>query len=414
MWLAMASGLPCHTLDFYTMEREEILSLYNGERSGSDLAIVEGNKGLFDGVSVDGSDSNGAMAKLLDLPVVLVINTNGITRGIAPLLLGYQNFDPEIDFAGVILNQTGGSRHEKKLQQVVEHYTDMPVLGTIPRHPDLEIVERHLGLVPSNEAHEARDKIETIRRVIEEQVDLDHLFELGKESNDGEITHDLPDLQQQEIENLSPSLRVGIARDEAFGFYYSADLDAFHQQGVELVPFSPLHDSDLPDVDGLFIGGGFPETHMAQLENNHSMRKQIYDAIEGGMPTYAECGGLMYLSRQISWGEESHEMVGVVGGDCLMHKRPQGRGYARFQRYGEDYDTPAHEFHYSSLENLDENTDFAYTIQRGFGVDGKHDGIVYKNLLASYLHQRNSRQNPWVKSFVALARDRKNSFNKED
>lgn len=409
----MAAGLPCHTLDFYTMEREEILSLYHAERAGSDLSIVEGNKGLFDGLSVDGSDSNGAMVKLLDLPVVLVINTNGITRGIAPLLLGYQNFDPEIKFAGVILNQTGGSRHEKKLQQVVEHYTDMPVLGTIPRHPDLEIVERHLGLVPSNEAHEARNKIETIRRVVEEQVDLDRLLELGKDDNGNELTGDLNSVPQQDIEPILPSLRVGIARDEAFGFYYSADLDAFIQQGVELIPFSPLNDSDLPDVDGLFIGGGFPETHMAQLENNHSMRKQIYDAIENGMPTYAECGGLMYLSRQISWGEECCEMVGVVGGDSVMHKRPQGRGYARFQRSGEDHDTPAHEFHYSSLENLDENTGFAYTIERGFGVDGKHDGIIYKNLLASYIHQRNSRQNPWVKGFVELVRNRKSRHNKE-
>jgi len=413
MWLSMAAGLPCHTLDFYTMEREEILSLYHAERAGSDLSIVEGNKGLFDGLSVDGSDSNGAMVKLLDLPVVLVINTNGITRGIAPLLLGYQNFDPEIKFAGVILNQTGGSRHEKKLQQVVEHYTDMPVLGTIPRHPDLEIVERHLGLVPSNEAHEARNKIETIRRVVEEQVDLDRLLELGKDDNGNELTGDLNSVPQQDIEPILPSLRVGIARDEAFGFYYSADLDAFIQQGVELIPFSPLNDSDLPDVDGLFIGGGFPETHMAQLENNHSMRKQIYDAIENGMPTYAECGGLMYLSRQISWGEECCEMVGVVGGDSVMHKRPQGRGYARFQRSGEDHDTPAHEFHYSSLENLDENTGFAYTIERGFGVDGKHDGIIYKNLLASYIHQRNSRQNPWVKGFVELVRNRKSRHNKE-
>ena len=159
MWLSMAAGLPCHTLDFYTMEQQEILGLYQQERRGSDLLLVEGNKGLYDGLSLDGSDSNGAMTKLLGLPVVLVINTNGITRGIAPLLQGYQQFDSDIEFAGVILNQTGNSRHEQKLQQVVEHYTDFPVLGTIRRHPDLEIVERHLGLVPSNEADAARHRV---------------------------------------------------------------------------------------------------------------------------------------------------------------------------------------------------------------------------------------------------------------
>ncbi len=406
----MASGLPCHTLDFYTMEREEILSIYHGERRDADLALIEGNKGLFDGLSTDGSDSNGAMAKLLQLPVVLVINTNGITRGIAPLLLGYQNFDLQIDFAGVILNQTGNSRHEKKLQKVVEHYTDFPILGTIRRHPDLEIVERHLGLVPSNEAHEACNKIETIRKAIEAQVDLDRILELSRE-DDGSAS--LPQYEAP-IDIPSPTLRIGVARDESFGFYYATDLEAFRQQGVELISFSPLHDQTLPTVDGLFIGGGFPETHMEQLEQNSSMRKEIRDAIESGLPVYAECGGLMYLSRQISWDGHSHQMVGAVAGDCQMHKRPQGKGYARFQRKGEEHDTPAHEFHYSSIENLPDDVEFIYTINRGFGIDGKRDGIVYKNLLASYVHQRNTRQNPWVKEFVTRVREIKNRLNKEE
>ncbi len=410
MWLSMASGAPCHTLDFYTMEQEEILARYREEQSGSDLLLVEGNKGLYDGVSVDGSDSNGALAKLLDLPVVLVINTNGITRGIAPLLLGYQNFDPEIRFAGVILNQTGGSRHEKKLQQVVEHYTDLAVLGTIGRSPELEIVERHLGLVPSNEAHEARHKIDAIRRVIEQQLDLDRLLELTRSPEDQGLRVTPPEPME-----LPPTdLRIGIARDEAFGFYYAADLEAFRRQGVELVPFSPLHDSELPELDGLFIGGGFPETHMEQLEQNSAMRSQIREAIESGMPAYAECGGLMYLSRQIEWEGRSAEMAGVIPGDCEMHRRPQGRGYARFQRSGAVDDTPAHEFHYSSLERLDPGLEFAYTIRRGFGIDGKRDGIVYKNLLASYLHQRNTRQNPWVKGFVERVREYKINRDREE
>ena len=410
MWLSMASGAPCHTLDFYTMEREEILSRYHEEQSGSDLVLVEGNKGLYDGLSLDGSDSNGALAKLLDLPVVLVINTNGITRGIAPLLQGYQNFDPQICFSGVILNQTGGSRHEKKLLQVVEHYTDLAVLGTIGRQPELEIVERHLGLVPSNEAHEARNKIDSIRHVIEQQVDLDRLLELTRTAEGQEPENAAPD----PMAPPSADLRIGIARDEAFGFYYAADLEAFRRQGVELVPFSPIHDQTLPELDGLLIGGGFPETHMEQLEQNSAMRTQIREAIESGIPAYAECGGLMYLSRQIEWGEESRQMVGVVAADCRMHKRPQGRGYARFQRSGEAEETPAHEFHYSALENLDQGTEFAYAIRRGFGVDGKRDGIVYKNLLASYLHQRNTRQNPWVKGFVERVRAYRINRDKRD
>ncbi|HIJ22374.1 MAG: cobyrinate a,c-diamide synthase [Gammaproteobacteria bacterium] len=397
MWLSMAAGSPCHTLDFYTMEEQEILDLYLQERKDSDLVLLEGNKGLYDGLSLNGSDSNGAMAKLLQLPVILVINTNGITRGIAPLLLGYQEFDPKIEFAGVILNQTGNSRHEQKLQQVVEHYTDFQLLGTIRRHKDLEIVERHLGLVPSNEADAARSKIDSIRSVVESQVDLQRILEVAKDEDDQ--ADEMPEESLTIDLTSAATLRIGIARDEAFGFYYPADLDAFRAEGVELVPFSPIHDVELPQVDGLLFGGGFPETHMELLESNHSMRLQIRDAIEAGLPAYAECGGLMYLSRQIEWLGRRAEMVGVVAGDCRMHERPQGRGYARFSRDG-IHEIPAHEFHYSSLEGLSEHTEYAHTIHRGYGIDGKRDGVVYKNLLAGYVHQRNTRQNPWVKDFV--------------
>ncbi len=407
MWLTMAAGLPCHTLDFYTMEQEEILDLYHQERRGSDLVLVEGNKGLYDGLSLDGSDSNGAMTKLLKLPVVLVINTNGITRGIAPLLQGYQQFDSDIEFAGVILNQTGNSRHEQKLQQVVEHYTDFSVLGTIRRHPDLEIVERHLGLVPSNEADAARNKIESIRKAVESQVDLDRILELAKEEPEA-----IPKEVMVSLQRDDPPVRIGIARDEAFGFYYAADLEAFKSHGAELVSFSPIHDKELPEVDGLLFGGGFPETHMALLEQNRTMRQQVHEAIDAGMPAYAECGGLMYLSRSIEWKDRSAAMVGVIDGVCCMHKRPQGRGYARFSRDGVT-EIPAHEFHYSSLEGLPETSRFAHTIHRGVGIDGKNDGIIYKNLLAGYVHQRNTRENPWVKAFVERVREHKQQKNKE-
>ena len=408
MWLAMAAGLPCHTLDFYTMEQQEILDLYHQERRESDLVLVEGNKGLYDGLALDGSDSNGAMTKLLGLPVVLVINTNGITRGIAPLLQGYQQFDSDIEFAGVILNQTGNSRHEQKLQQVVEHYTDFPVLGTIRRHPDLEIVERHLGLVPSNEADAARNKIDSIRKAIESQVDLDRILELAKEEPEATSSKEMA----VTLRSDDQPVRIGIARDEAFGFYYAADLDAFKLHGAELVPFSPIHDKALPEVDGLLFGGGFPETHMALLEQNQIMRQQVQEAIEAGMPTYAECGGLMYLARRIEWKDRSAEMVGVVDGVCRMHKRPQGRGYARFSRDGVT-EIPAHEFHYSSLEQLPTEVEYAHTIHRGYGIDGKRDGVVYKNLLAGYVHQRNTRQNPWVKNFVDRVRQIKQQRGKE-
>ncbi len=416
MWLAMASGHACYNLDFYMMAQDEILEQFTNCAQLADFAPVEGNKGLYDGMALDGRDSNAALAKLLDIPVVLVINTNGVTRGVAPLLQGYQAFDPGIKIAGVIFNQTGGIRHEQKLRQVTEHYTDIPVLGSVRRHADLVIDERHLGLVPGNEWEEARKKIQQIREHIEQQVDLDLLLKTTAQLQTD--THRIMQVEQEirEVSQVEDTVvltkpqidvRIGIAHDAAFGFYYAADLEMFAQQGAELVPFSPIHDAKLPDVDGLFIGGGFPETHAEMLEQNQSLRQQIAVAIENSMPVYAECGGLMYLSRQLCWNEQCREMVGAIEGDAVMYKRPQGRGYVRFQREGEIAEIPAHEFHYSSLENISDKTQFIYTMTRGHGVDGFRDGICYKNVLASYVHQKNSRLNPWVENFVALVREQK-------
>ena len=220
------------------------------------MNLVEGNKGLYDGLALDGSNSNAALAKLLDLPVFLVIDARGMTRGIAPLILGYQAFDRDIHIAGVILNNLGGSRHEAKLREVIEHYTDVPVIGAIHHDERLSIVERHLGLMPSNESDVAtRRKIKQIGDAIGEQVDLDKLLALSAKS----ATADVPHKAEVNSRSCGDKVRIGIARDRAFGFYYADDLDALEAAGAELVPFDALRDTRLPEVDALYIGGGFPE-----------------------------------------------------------------------------------------------------------------------------------------------------------
>lgn len=407
MWLARASGRPCHNLDFYLMGPEEVTDVYEGEVGGSDVALVEGNKGLYDGLDLDGSNSNAALAKLLGIPVVLVIDARGMTRGVAPLILGYQAFDKDIRIAGVILNQLGGSRHEGKLRAVIEHYTDVPVLGAVQHEPTMEILQRHLGLIPSNEAAEVEQQVARIAERVSAQVDLDRLLELTR--------REYPAQARQPSSLPAPGYRIGIARDQAFGFYYADDLDALRQAGAELVSVNTLEDRQLPQVDGLIIGGGFPESFMAELETNTAMRTAIRQAIDDGLPTYAECGGLMYLSRSISWKGKIHDMVGVIPGDTVMHDKPVGRGYVRLQETGQTpwkSETPvedirAHEFHYSSLENLPDGLIYAYKVLRGHGVDGKHDGIVYRNLLASYTHLRSTRRFSWVKRFMALVEKHK-------
>ena len=409
MWLSLAAGHPCRNLDLYLMDTPDVVDTF--ARHASEVNLVEGNKGLYDGLSLDGSNSNAALAKLLDLPVFLVIDARGMTRGIAPLILGYQAFDKDIQIAGVILNKLGGSRHESKLREVIEHYTDVPVVGAIQYDERLSIIERHLGLMPSNESIAAAAKVKQIGDAIAEQVDLDKLLTLSeRQQAPVPVTACFfpPDVGGKKV-------RIGIARDRAFGFYYADDLDALEAAGATLVPFDTLNDPHLPDVDALYIGGGFPEACAIELEANTTLRSDIRQAIDKGMPAYAECGGMMYLSRSISFQGRSYEMVGVIPGDVTMHAKPVGRGYVHLKENPEHpwprqdslaKQIRAHEFHYSSLENLPPDLHFAYQVERGHGITGQRDGLILNNLLASYTHLRTIGSCNWASRFVAFIRRR--------
>ena len=408
-WLALASARPCYNLDFYTMEREEILLMIESRSAGADISLIEGNKGLYDGLDLDGSNSNAALAELLDTPVVLVLDARGMTRGIAPLILGYQAFDRNIDIRGVILNRLGGFRHESKLRNVIEHYTDVKVIGAVHDDARLNIEERHLGLVPGHEDNAASSKIAQLREAVQDQVDLDALIDIARDAPPLPAAT-LPEIPLAEFVNKA-DVRIGIVKNTAFGFYYPDDLEAMEQAGATLVDIDNLKDTGLADVDGLFIGGGFPETHMQALEANQSFRQQLRSSIDNGLPVYAECGGLMYLARSITWKNERHEMVGAIDGDIVMEDRPQGRGYAQLQENPlslwpspDDNVLPCHEFHYSRFINLDKNARFAFKVLRGTGIDGVNDGYIRNNMLACYIHQRNTRNNQWAQRFVSFVR----------
>ncbi|MBK9161188.1 MAG: cobyrinate a,c-diamide synthase [Nitrosomonadales bacterium] len=469
MWLSLAAGHPCRNLDLYLMENDDVIATF--ARHASEVNLVEGNKGLYDGLALDGSNSNAALARLLDLPVVLVIDARGMTRGIAPLILGYQAFDKDIRIAGVILNNLGGKRHESKLRQVIEHYTDVPVVGAIQHDERLSIVERHLGLMPSNESIAANAKVRQIGEIVAGQVDLDRLLVLSRKEplpipHSNPLLNPLPQAgEETNAKNVlqfpamvSPlpcgnKVRIAVARDRSFGFYYADDLDALEAAGAELVPFDTLNDTHLPQVDGLYIGGGFPEACAVELEANASLRNEIRQAIAGGMPAYAECGGLMYLSRSLTHEGRTFEMVGAIPGEVTMHARPIGRGYVHLKedaehpwprprtnplpnplpempspqsspasgrggKREEQFSIPAgeganvrnncliraHEFHYSKLENLPADSRFAYHVERGYGIDGERDGLVVNNLLASYTHLRTIGSCYWATRFVGFIR----------
>jgi cobyrinic acid a,c-diamide synthase len=410
MWLARASGRPCVNLDPHLMHDGEIVAALARHAADADITLVEGNKGLYDGLALDGSNSNAALARRLGLPVLLVLDARGMTRGIAPLILGYQAFDPGIRIGGVILNQLGGSRHEAKLRAVIEHYTDVQVLGALQQDPRLAMVERHLGLMPDAELDDAPARVHTTADAVAAQVDLDRVLALAATAP----AMPLVALPAPAAGAAAPRLRIGIARDAAFGFYYPDDLAALEAAGAWLVPIDTLHDTRLPALDGLFIGGGFPETAMAALQANAALRGALRGAIEAGLPTYAECGGLMFLARSIRWGGRSAQMVGAIPGDVVMHERPVGRGYVQLEETG-DFPWPGldearpvqrlgHEFHHSSLDDLEPSVRFAYRVRRGHGIDGRHDGVCVHNLLASYAHLRHTGGNRWPQRFVAFVR----------
>lgn len=417
LWLGLAAGRSCRNLDFFLSSHDEIRSQF-ARGHDADVCLVEGNKGLYDGLALDGANSNAALARLLSLPVILVIDARGMTRGIAPLILGYQAFERDIRIAGIILNRLGGSRHEAKLRAVIEHYTDVPVVGAVHEDAHLALVERHLGLMPANEAAGAEQLIAGISTRIARQVDLDRLLAITATAS----VLAPPPLAET---SAGPPLRVAIAQDAAFGFYYGDDLDALVQADAELVPFDTLHDPQLPPCDALFIGGGFPESFLNELAGNTRLRTEIKAAIAAGLPTYAECGGLMYLSRSITWNGRRQPMVGSIEAEVVMHEKPVGRGYVILEPTSAhpwcpntprgadpcrpattDFSAPihAHEFHYSELRGLPENTSFAYTVRRGHGIDGMHDGIIQQNLLASYTHLRGVPGCNWPSQFVQFAR----------
>jgi cobyrinic acid a,c-diamide synthase len=411
MWLERAAGRPCFNLDPYLMDGAALARAFVQPLRGARLALVEGNKGLYDGLALDGSNSNAALARTLGLPVLLVIDARGMTRGIAPLILGYQAFERDIHIGGVILNRLGGSRHEAKLRAVIEHYTDVPVLGALAEDERLSMTERHLGLMPCAEVGDADARVREIGRIVGRQVDLERVRALAAAA--GALPANVVSASRATAgpaQEQRTRVRVGIARDRAFGFYYPDDLVALDAAGAELVPIDTLRDSRLPTIDGLVIGGGFPETCMDELEANAALRGALHEAITAGLPTYAECGGLMYLARSIHWRGRSARMVGVIPGDALMHERPVGRGYVHLEETGI---VPwggggtllrGHEFHHSTLENLDPTVAFAYRVRRGHGVDGVHDGVVVHNLLASYAHLRSTAGTRWAPRFVDFVR----------
>ncbi len=404
-WLTAAAGRSCRNLDAVLMPEGTLRASFQRASSGAGLALIEGAMGLYDGFDACGWGSTAWIARILHSPVILVVNAARMTRSIAALVGGYQHFEPETNIAGVILNNVSGSRHQRKLVEAIEQYCSIPVLGSILRDPALNIGERHLGLIPFTESEEAASIVERIRQKLEPSLDTDGILAIArtaKASGMADFT---------EPEKKPAAVRVGVMRDRVFNFYYPENLEALRQAGADLVFIDSLQERALPDVDALYIGGGFPELFLKELEANNHLRQDIVRAVESYLPVYAECAGLMYLCRGIRWHNDMHEMVGVIPAEVELCQRPQGHGYVMAEVAEENPFFPTgqtlwgHEFHHSRLLQSD-GLKFAYRMRRGQGVDGCVDGIVYKNVLAAYTHLHALGVPQWAESLVSLAKER--------
>jgi cobyrinic acid a,c-diamide synthase len=374
-------------LDVWMMGRQGVLDCFASACKGADIAVLEGVMGLFDGIyGKNDFASTAHVAKLIDAPVLLVVDASKGARSIAAIILGFLHFDRKLRIAGVILNNVAGQSHAGYITEALAGKVKVPVLGVIPRNSEVKMEERHLGLVPASELKEAKRQVIVVRiaKYIAECIDIDKVLSLCG------ITV-LPDAPA--YPKLRARTRIAVALDESFNFYYRDNLDALKRSGAQLVFFSPVSEQELPKgVHGIILGGGFPEVLADRLEKNRSMIMSIKRAVEEGMPIYGECGGLMYLTRSISGykGERKmRKMAGIVEADTLMTSRLT-LNYTEAECNGPVFGKThirGHEFHYSLIENIAHDSQFAYSMKKGKGVTGDQDGfIINNNGLAAYMH----------------------------
>ncbi|MBI5304557.1 MAG: hydrogenobyrinic acid a,c-diamide synthase (glutamine-hydrolyzing) [Chloroflexi bacterium] len=409
-WLSEAASRPCRNLDPFLMGRETVEAAFSRGARGADLAIIEGAMGMYDGADLEGSGSTAMLARWLAAPILLVVNAQRVTRSVAALVQGYQHFELDTRIAGVILNNVARARQQELMTQAIEKYCGIPVVGILPRDESLTIPDRHLGLVPRAENDALVPAIAVARDAVLANFDLDAILRIAGAEEQGitgaeEQGRAGGDNSQFAIRNS----RIGIVRDRAFTFYYPENLDSLQDVGAELVFIDALRDAHLPALDALVIGGGFPEMFLDELQANTSLRADVRAAIENGLPVYAECGGLMYLARSITWNGKRGEMVGALSCDVEMTGKPQGHGYISIEVsktnpfFSIGTQIRGHEFHNSRVTNLNDPR-FAYHVTRGRGIDGAHDGIVYKNVLAAYTHVHALATPEWAGAIVAKAK----------
>lgn len=384
----LVSGSPSYNLDLHMLGEERLVKLFYEKTARGDISIVEGVMGLFDGKDSSGFASSAHVAKILGIPVILVADAGGMSRSASAMVKGYKDFDPELNLAGVIFNRVGGDSHFELLKECVEKDTGLCVLGYLPKDEKLVIPERPMGLMPPEEMENLEAGLERLNYLVEKHIDLARIFTIAESAHIPISSNEY----SKSADTGDKKPKIAVAMDDAFCFYYNASLELFEEKGAKLVPFSPLKDAQLPEgISGLYIGGGFPENFGRQLSQNNSMKDSVFCAINAGLPTYAEGGGLMYLAKTVyDRCSKAYPMVGIFDCETVMTDRLQNFGYVVAEVVKDNVIAPSgtvitgQEFHYSKINgNLNSAS---YIIRKPEQNRKWQCGYTYKNCLASYMH----------------------------
>jgi cobyrinic acid a,c-diamide synthase len=423
-WLSLASGKPARNLDSFMMGFPAIKKSFIKNACKTGINIIEGNRGLFDGLDSKGTHSTAELAKHLQSPVLIVQNVSKVTRTASASIHGCLKLDPNLNIEGVILNRVAGERHGNIVKEAIEGETGVPVLGMIPKLSErCMLPSRHLGLVMPGELEEKSILISELKNVIENSVDIPAILKISnnvlpiEDNQTSVIENNFHNSENSQSTTLPEKVVIGYFKDRSFSFYYPENLEMLEKAGAELLPLSPsqittesLTNEKFNNIDALYIGGGFPEVNLAELASNTLFSSVIKSLAEEGLPIYAECGGLIYLADKILWKDKEYQLSGILPLNIQMHDKPQGHGYIEAVTdinnpfFNEGTVIKGHEFHYSEIYECDPNLKSALSVIRGAGSINKRDGLIYKNVFASYIHVHALATPEWVSGMIKCAR----------
>lgn len=401
-----ASGKICVNLDSWLLSKDAVIELFRRRAEDVDLSVIEGVMGLYDGLKDTEVGSTAHLAKILNSPVILILDAGSLSRSAAAIAMGYKEFDRKIDIAGIILNNIASVNHYNYIKSAIESETEIPVVGCLPRDPELKLSERHLGLIPLEEKRLSSGFYKKLSKRVEDHIDLTRILKIGRQAR----PLPYPGVMIFKKGPQKSRVTIAVAKDEAFNFYYQDNLEILNHLGADIVTFSPLRDGELPKgVDGLYIGGGFPELFASDLSKNNSLKRSIRRKAEYGLPVYAECGGLMYLVESLmDFKKRKFSMAGIFKCSVRMGDRLRRMGYVNLEVIRDNIlgkkgqRNRAHLFHWSRLTNIPKSASFAYKIVKDRNII--YDGLIKKNVLAGYAHLHFASNLKFAKNFINSCR----------